>query len=64
MLSGAHAWQTALHGLQVLVSYMLMLVFMTYNTWLCAAVVLGSASGYFLFGWRESVVVDFTEHCH
>ncbi|KOB73189.1 High-affinity copper uptake protein 1, partial [Operophtera brumata] len=48
----------------VLVSYMLMLVFMTYNTWLCAAVVLGSATGYFLFGWRESVVVDFTEHCH
>ncbi|KAF9406281.1 hypothetical protein HW555_013285, partial [Spodoptera exigua] len=64
MMSTAHAWQTVLHGLQVLVSYMLMLVFMTYNTWLCAAVVLGSATGYFLFGWRESVVVDFTEHCH
>ncbi|CAH4016787.1 unnamed protein product [Pieris brassicae] len=64
MMSTAHAWQTVLHGFQVLVSYMLMLVFMTYNTWLCAAVVLGSATGYFLFGWRESVVVDFTEHCH
>lgn len=64
MLSAAHAWQTVLHGFQVLVSYMLMLVFMTYNVWLCAAVVLGSATGYFLFGWRESVVVDFTEHCH
>lgn len=64
MLSTMHAWQTVLHGLQVLVSYMLMLVFMTYNTWLCAAVVLGSATGYFFFGWRESVVVDFTEHCH
>ncbi|CAG9783120.1 unnamed protein product [Diatraea saccharalis] len=64
MLSSAHTWQTVLHGVQVLVSYMLMLVFMTYNTWLCAAVVLGSATGYFLFGWRESVVVDFTEHCH
>ncbi|XP_045508550.1 high affinity copper uptake protein 1-like [Colias croceus] len=64
MMSTAHAWQTVLHGVQVLVSYMLMLVFMTYNTWLCAAVVLGSATGYFFFGWRESVVVDFTEHCH
>uniref|UniRef100_A0A2A4K282 Copper transport protein n=1 Tax=Heliothis virescens TaxID=7102 RepID=A0A2A4K282_HELVI len=64
MMSTAHAWQTVLHGVQVLVSYMLMLVFMSYNTWLCAAVVLGSATGYFLFGWRESVVVDFTEHCH
>ncbi|CAB3238625.1 unnamed protein product [Arctia plantaginis] len=64
MMSAAHAWQTVLHGVQVLVSYMLMLVFMTYNVWLCTAVVLGSATGYFLFGWRESVVVDFTEHCH
>ncbi|XP_075986678.1 high affinity copper uptake protein 1-like [Anticarsia gemmatalis] len=64
MMSTAHAWQTVLHGVQVLVSYMLMLVFMTYNVWLCTAVVLGSATGYFLFGWRESVVVDFTEHCH
>ncbi|XP_063546088.1 high affinity copper uptake protein 1-like isoform X2 [Cydia strobilella] len=64
MLSSAHAYQTVLHGLQVFISYMLMLVFMTYNTWLCVAVVMGSATGYFLFGWRESVVVDFTEHCH
>ncbi|VVC91821.1 unnamed protein product [Leptidea sinapis] len=64
MMSSAHVWQTGLHGVQVFVSYMLMLVFMTYNVWLCAAVVLGSATGYFLFGWRESVVVDFTEHCH
>ncbi|XP_048005604.1 high affinity copper uptake protein 1 isoform X2 [Leguminivora glycinivorella] len=64
MLSCAHAYQTLLHGLQVFISYMLMLVFMTYNTWLCMAVVLGSATGYFFFGWRESVVVDFTEHCH
>ncbi|XP_037964448.2 high affinity copper uptake protein 1 isoform X1 [Plutella xylostella] len=64
MLSAAHVWQTGLHGVQVLVSYMLMLVFMTYNVWLCVAVVMGSATGYFLFGWRESVVVDFTEHCH
>lgn len=64
MLSKAHSWQTLLHGIQVFVSYMLMLVFMTYNIWLCLAVVLGSAVGYFLFGWRESVVVDFTEHCH
>lgn len=64
MLSVPHAYQTFLHGVQMLISYMLMLVFMTYNSWLCAAVILGSASGYFLFGWRESVVVDFTEHCH
>jgi len=38
---------------------------MTFNTWLCAAVVIGATVGYFLFGWRKSVVVDVTsDHCH
>ncbi len=32
---------------------------------LCAAVVVGSTTGYFLFGWRKSVVVDVGgDHCH
>merc|ERR1719259_771208 len=25
---------------------------------------LGSGLGYFFFGWRKSVVIDLTEHCH
>lgn len=37
---------------------------MTYNVWLCVAVVAGAAVGYFLFGWKKSVIVDVTEHCH
>ena len=64
MLSLAHAIQTLLHVIQVTVSYMLMLVFMTYNVWLCLAVVLGAGLGYFLFGWRRASVVDINEHCH
>jgi len=64
MLSSAHVVQTLLHTLQFLVSYCLMLVFMTYNVWLCLACLLGSGTGYFFFGWRKSVVVDITEHCH
>ncbi|XP_069119644.1 high affinity copper uptake protein 1-like isoform X2 [Argopecten irradians] len=64
MLSGSHFIQTFLHMLQVFVSYCLMLVFMTYNAWLCIAVILGAAAGYFLFGWRRSIVVDLNEHCH
>ncbi|XP_055549732.1 high affinity copper uptake protein 1 isoform X2 [Wyeomyia smithii] len=64
MLSVMHLFQTFLHILQVTLSFMLMLIFMTYNTWLCIAVVLGAALGYFLFGWKKSVVVDVTEHCH
>uniref|UniRef100_H3D6U6 Copper transport protein n=3 Tax=Tetraodon nigroviridis TaxID=99883 RepID=H3D6U6_TETNG len=64
MLSPAHFLQTFLHIIQVAVSYILMLVFMTYNVYLCIAVALGAGMGYFLFSWRKAVVVDITEHCH
>ncbi|XP_059484342.1 high affinity copper uptake protein 1 isoform X2 [Neocloeon triangulifer] len=64
MLSGVHAFQTALHVVQLVISYLLMLIFMTYNVWLCLAVIVGATAGYFLFGWKKSVIVDVTEHCH
>ncbi|XP_029940023.1 high affinity copper uptake protein 1 isoform X1 [Salarias fasciatus] len=64
MLSPAHFMQTLLHIVQVVVSYFLMLVFMTYNGYLCIAVAAGAGMGYFLFSWRKAVVVDITEHCH
>ncbi|XP_053196106.1 high affinity copper uptake protein 1 [Scomber japonicus] len=64
MLSPAHFLQTLLHIFQVVVSYFLMLVFMTYNGYLCIAVAAGAGMGYFLFSWRKAVVVDITEHCH
>ncbi|XP_063066357.1 high affinity copper uptake protein 1 isoform X1 [Engraulis encrasicolus] len=64
MLSLAHLIQTLLHIIQVVVSYFLMLVFMTYNGYLCIAVAAGAGVGYFLFSWKKAVVVDITEHCH
>ncbi|XP_022219127.1 high affinity copper uptake protein 1 isoform X2 [Drosophila obscura] len=64
MLSVNHLYQTLLHILQVTLSFLLMLIFMTYNVWLCLMVVLGAAVGYFLFCWKKSVIVDVTEHCH
>nr|XP_022326025.1 high affinity copper uptake protein 1-like isoform X2 [Crassostrea virginica] len=64
MISGSHLTQTVLHVVQVFVSYCLMLVFMTYNVWLCLAVILGAGAGYFFFGWKRAVVVDVNEHCH
>lgn len=64
MLSINHLLQTLLHVLQVTLSFLLMLIFMTYNVWLCLMVVLGAAVGYFLFCWKKSVIVDVTEHCH
>ena len=45
LLSLAHLTQTGLQLLQVILSYCLMLVFMTYNVWLCLAVALGATVG-------------------
>jgi len=59
-----HMLQSILHMLQVFISYLLMLIFMTYNVWLALAVVLGAGAGYFLFGWRKKTIVDINEHCH
>lgn len=64
MFSITHLLQTFLHIIQISISYLLMLIFMTYNVWLCLAVLFGATLGYFLFGWKKSVVVDVTEHCH
>lgn len=59
-----HILQTFLHVIQVTLSYFLMLIFMTYNVWLCLAVALGAGFGYFVFGWKLNKVVDIYEHCH
>uniref|UniRef100_A0A914XFV5 Copper transport protein n=1 Tax=Plectus sambesii TaxID=2011161 RepID=A0A914XFV5_9BILA len=40
---------TALNALQLLLGYLLMLIFMTFNVWLCSAVIIGDAIGYFIF---------------
>ena len=59
-----HFFQSILHLIQVTLSFLLMLIFMTYNTWLCLAVVFGAATGYFLFGWKKAISISITEHCH
>jgi len=42
--------RATLYGVQVFVSFFLMLVFMTYNAYLIFAVVLGASIGHFIFG--------------
>lgn len=65
MLSCGHLMLTALHFLQLTLAYFLMLIVMTYNTWLCLAVVSGATVGYFLFGWRKNAIIDGGgDHCH
>uniref|UniRef100_A0A6Q2XED4 Copper transport protein n=2 Tax=Esox lucius TaxID=8010 RepID=A0A6Q2XED4_ESOLU len=43
-----HGVQTALHILQVVLGYMLMLCVMSYNTWIFLGVIVGSVIGYFI----------------
>lgn len=64
MFSLNHLLQSFLHLIQVTLSLMLMLIFMTYNSWLCLSVVIGAMFGYLFFGWKKSLIVDVTEHCH
>nr|CUU99188.1 hypothetical transcript [Hymenolepis microstoma] len=59
-----HILQTFLHGVQLFISYLLMLVFMTYNVYACVALLLGSCLGYFLFFRRRFVVMGEQECCH
>lgn len=62
-----HGLQTALHGLQVFISYILMLVVMACNMYLIIAVCLGAAIGYFGFGWlrkKSSCSTDMGECCY
>ncbi|XP_066926012.1 high affinity copper uptake protein 1-like [Clytia hemisphaerica] len=60
--SGRHLLQTFLHMLQVFIGYLLMLAFMTYNVWVCIAVILGAGFGYFLFGVQP--VIISSDHCN
>ncbi|XP_035685530.1 high affinity copper uptake protein 1-like [Branchiostoma floridae] len=63
MFDRMHALQSLLHIVQVLVSYGLMLVFMTFNVWLCLSVALGAGAGYFVFAWRRPIMNNMNEHC-
>ncbi|KAH8232476.1 hypothetical protein KR032_008082, partial [Drosophila birchii] len=59
--SQMHLIQTLLHVLQVLISFLLMLVFMTFNIWLALAVLLGAGVGYYIFGAFSDKI---NEHCN
>ncbi|XP_037821693.1 high affinity copper uptake protein 1 [Lucilia sericata] len=58
-----HLIQTLINLVQIILSYLLMLIFMTFNYWLCLAVVLGLGLGYFFFGWIKQDVYE-SECCH
>uniref|UniRef100_A0A0K8TQR2 Copper transport protein n=1 Tax=Tabanus bromius TaxID=304241 RepID=A0A0K8TQR2_TABBR len=64
ILDKYHIIQTFLHFVQVIVSYLLMLIVMTFNGYLCVAVALGAAVGYFAFGWVKQKSIEVGDHCN
>lgn len=69
LFSLQHLIETLLFGIQITLSYILMLVFMTFSVWLGLAVALGLATGYYFFGARqfnvktsEAVLVGHVTH--
>ncbi|XP_029156927.1 high affinity copper uptake protein 1-like isoform X2 [Nylanderia fulva] len=54
LFSKVHFLQTFLHVIQVVLGYFIMFIFMTYNYWLCIAVGVGTAVGYWLFAWEKT----------
>ncbi|XP_055989269.1 high affinity copper uptake protein 1-like [Sorex fumeus] len=62
LLSAAHLLQTAMHVLQVGLSYLLMLTAMTYNAYFGLALLAGAGIGYWLFGGRKAEDVESQTH--
>lgn len=63
IFSVPHLIQSGLHVCQVILSYTLMLAFMTFNIWICLSILMGAGIGYFMFYWRKITVVHVTD-CH
>ncbi|XP_067642409.1 high affinity copper uptake protein 1-like [Eurosta solidaginis] len=58
VIARPHLIQTVLYLCQVTMSMLLMLTFMTFNYWLCLAIILGLTLGYFIFGWIKDDAYD------
>ena len=62
-----HILQSVLHVVQVGISYLLMLVTMTFNVWLFLAVIFGAGVGYLIFAKSRHImgnIREMNEHCH
>ncbi|XP_054986278.1 high affinity copper uptake protein 1-like [Sorex araneus] len=62
LLSAAHLLQTALHVLQLALSYLLMLTAMTYNAYLGLALLAGGGAGYLFLGGKKAEDVESRNH--
>jgi len=61
---GPRVRRALLYGISTFLSFFLMLVFMTFNAYLCAAVAIGAAVGHFIYGAQieaDAVLAGVTE---
>jgi copper transporter 1 len=63
LFSIPHAVQSLLHTMQAVLSYTLMLSFMTFNIYICVSIIAGTGIGYFMFCWRRITIVHVSD-CH
>lgn len=56
-----HVVHCLLHGISILIAYLLMLVSMTYDWILFLSIILGYVIGYYLFGERRAISASSTE---
>ncbi|CAJ0593287.1 unnamed protein product [Cylicocyclus nassatus] len=61
LFSFSHLLQTFCFGVQLILSYLLMLVFMTFSVWLGLAVCIGAGIGFLLFGSRTVTQAELEE---
>lgn len=58
-LRGAdHIALSVTYTIQQLISLVIMLVFMTFNLYLCMSIVFAHGLGYYLFAWQRMVLIQ------
>ncbi|KAK6727668.1 hypothetical protein RB195_005390 [Necator americanus] len=66
LFSFSHFLQTSCFAVQLVLSYLLMLIFMTFSVWLGLSVCIGAGIGFLLFGSRQgkqSTSAAVTDRC-
>lgn len=64
VLNKAHIIQSLMYLIQLTVSYLLMLIAMTFNLYLFIAIIGGAFCGYFTFGWVRQRTIDDSDCCN
>ncbi|XP_062575656.1 high affinity copper uptake protein 1-like [Saccostrea cucullata] len=61
--SREHGLQTILYCIQMINSYILMLIIMTFNVWAFICTIAGLGLGYFLCGWAYPIIEEKIGSC-